>query len=66
MSTVSLHDTRRFAIERTVIRVGRALVAWGERHERIDTDRRDLYRRQAAVRDRQALLEASARNQLLP
>ncbi|HWD61409.1 MAG TPA: hypothetical protein VG369_02845 [Humibacter sp.] len=66
MSTVSLHDTRRFAIERTVIRIGRALVVWGERREQIDADRSDLYRRQANVRDQQALRAAAARSQLLP
>ena len=66
MSTVSLHDTRRFGIEHAAIRFGRALVAWGERRERIDADRRELYLRQAGVRERQALREASARSQLLP
>ncbi|GAB3388955.1 hypothetical protein GCM10027568_10530 [Humibacter soli] len=66
MSTIGLQNTRRFAVERTVIRFGRALVAWGERRERLDAERRDLYRRQADVRDQQSARSAFARSQLLP
>ena len=66
MSIVSLDQGRGFSIERSVIRVGRALVAWGERRERIDHGRIDLYRRQAEAREQQALQEAAARIHLLP
>ncbi len=66
MSTTGAVLTRGFARERAAIRVGRALVAWGERRQRLEAERQSLYRRQGAVQEQAAVRAAAVRGQLLP
>ena len=45
MSAVGAVPTRGFGRERAAIRIGRALVSWGERRERLEVERQALYRK---------------------
>lgn len=66
MSAIGVVPARGFAFERVVVRVGRKLIAWGERRERLEASRQDVYRRHAAAEEDRAVRAAAARSQLLP
>lgn len=66
MSAVGAVPTRGFGRERAAIRIGRALVSWGERRERLEAERQALYRRQAAAEEQATVRVAAVRGQLLP
>ena len=66
MSTVGAVHPRGLAIERVVIRVGSAMVAWGERRARREDARQALYRRQAVAEHEASVRSALVRGQLLP
>lgn len=66
MSTIGTVQAHGFALERGVIRLGRALVVWGERRERIERERQELYRRQAEADRYASTRSAAVRSQLLP
>jgi hypothetical protein len=66
VSTIGAVPSHGFAIERVVIRVGRAMVVWGERRARREDARQALYRRQAAVEHEASMRSALVRSQLLP
>ena len=66
MSTVGAVHARGFAIERVVIRVGRAMVVWGERRARREDTRQALYQRQAMAEHEASVRSALVRGQLLP
>lgn len=66
MSTIGAVNGRGLVLERTVIRVGRALVTWGEHRERLEQERQALYRRQEDADRRASARAAAVRSQLLP
>ena len=66
MSTIGAVGARGFGVERAVIRIGRALVSWGERREQVEDERRGLYLRQAEAQNAAAIRAATVRTGLLP
>ena len=66
MSTIGAVPARGFGRGRAAIRIGRALVSWGERRERLEAERQALYRRQAEVEEHAAVRTPALRGQLLP
>jgi hypothetical protein len=67
MSTIgAVGSARGFSVERAVVRVGRALVAWGERREQAEVGRQHLYRRQIEAENAAARRAAAVRGGLLP
>ncbi|GAB3805462.1 hypothetical protein GCM10028798_27340 [Humibacter antri] len=66
MSAIGAVPTRGFVRERAAISIGRALVSWGERRQRLETERQALYRRQYAADQQTAVRAGAVRGQLLP
>jgi hypothetical protein len=66
MSAIGTVQARGFALERLAIRAGRAMVAWGERRERVERESQELYRRQAEADGAAGARSAAVRIQMLP
>ncbi len=65
MSTMRIPSSDGFLLERAMIALGRLLVRWGESRERLERERQELYRRQTAAVEDQAVRAAAVRSGLL-